>query len=73
MSNDTIIQAVDVRHHLLLLHEERVLAREQGLATDPAYMADLDEEIEACRHAYIGAAVTEIAVLRAWLGAPLQG
>jgi hypothetical protein len=36
-------------------------------------MADLDEEIAATRHAYVVAAVTEIAVLRAELSAPLVG
>lgn len=65
--------ASDVRHHLLLLHEERALAREEGLLDDPAYLADLDEEIEACRHAYIGAAVTEIAMLRASIDGRNEG
>ena len=32
-----------------------------------------EDEIEAARHAYIGAAVTEIATLRAELGAPQVG
>ena len=74
MQIDTAMHAADVRNHLLLLHEERVLARECGLGSDPAYMADLDEEILACRHAFVGAAVTEIAMLRAVLeGGPLQG
>jgi hypothetical protein len=56
--------ATDVRNHLLLLAEERVLAFENGLGTDRAYMADLETEIETTREAYVGAAVTEIAVLR---------
>lgn len=68
MTSIPTMNATDVRSHLMLLHEERVLAREQGLASDRAYMADLDEEIAACRSAYIGAAVTELAVLRAELG-----
>lgn len=72
-SHTETMTASDVRHHLLLLHEERALAREEGLLSDPAYVADLDEEIEACRHAYVGAAVTEIAVLRAAIDGPLQG
>lgn len=67
MTSIPTMHATDVRSHLMLLHEERVLAREQGLAADRAYMADLEEEIEACRSAYVGAAVTEIAVLRAEL------
>jgi hypothetical protein len=56
--------ATDVRNHLLLLAEERVLAVENGLGTDPAYMADLETEIQMMREAYVGAAVTEIALLR---------
>ena len=48
-------------------HEERLLAVEIGLAADGAYMADLEDEIAACRAAYVGAAVTEIATMRAEL------
>ena len=33
-------------------------------------MADLDDEIAATRHAYIAAAITDIATLRAELSAP---
>ena len=72
MSTPTLT-ATDVKRHLNLLHEERQLAIEIGLAADGAYMADLEEEITACRAAYVGAAVTEIASLRAELGTPLQG
>jgi septum formation topological specificity factor MinE len=59
--------ATDLRHHLELLEIERVLALDTALRNDPAYMADLQEEILATRHAYIGSAVTEIASLRAEL------
>jgi hypothetical protein len=59
--------ATDLRHHLELLEIERVLALDTALSNDPAYMADLQEEILATRHAYIGSAVTEIASLRAEL------
>ena len=45
----------------------------EGLAEDPAYMADLHDEIKVTRHAYVAAAVTEIAVLRAELSEPLWG
>ena len=65
--------ATDVKHHLDLLHEERLLAIEIGLAADGAYMADLDEEIAACKAAYVGAAVTEIASIRADLSGALVG
>jgi hypothetical protein len=65
--------ATDVKRHLDLLHEERLLAIEIGLASDGAYMADLDEEIAACKAAYVGAAVTEIASIRAELSGALVG
>jgi hypothetical protein len=51
----------------MLLAEERVLAFENGLGADAAYMADLELEIATTREAYIGAAVTEIALLHAEL------
>lgn len=65
--------ATEVRQHLMLLGEERVLAHEAGLDHDRAYMADLDDEIATYRSAYMGAVVTEIAMLRARLDGPLQG
>jgi len=65
--------ASDIRQHLRLLAEERVLASEHGLTSDRAYMADLDDEIETTRTAFVGQAVTEIACLRAALDAPLRG
>ena len=46
------------------LRAERLLASSEGLAADAAYMADLDDEVS---HAYVGAAVTEIATLGAEL------
>jgi hypothetical protein len=38
-----------------------------------AYMADLDDEIAEVSDAYVGAAVTEIATLRAELFGPQMG
>jgi hypothetical protein len=54
----------EIRAHLLELAQERNEAERVGLSANEAYMADLDEEIVAYRHALVGAAVTEIAVLR---------
>jgi hypothetical protein len=65
--------AVDVQIHLSELLVERALASIEGLATDTAYMADLDDEIAAMREAYIAAAITEIATLRAELSGPQVG
>jgi hypothetical protein len=58
------------------LQAERMFARTEGLAADTAYMAymaDLDDEIAEVSHAYVGAAVTEIATLRAELFGPQIG
>ena len=65
--------AIEIHAHLLELQAERTLAPIEGLAMSSAYMADLDGEIEATTRAYIGAAVTEIATLRAELFGPQVG
>jgi hypothetical protein len=62
-----------LREQLSLLERERAAAALNGLAGNGLYMADLHDELEAVRSAYVGAAVTEIASLRAALGAPLGG
>jgi hypothetical protein len=63
----------DLQRRLEELESERMLASLIGLAADPAYTADLKSEIDAVREAYVGAAVTEIAVLRAELSGPTLG
>jgi hypothetical protein len=65
--------ATEMHNHLQELHAERALASVEGLAGDSAYMADLDREIAETRSAYVGAAVTEIASLRAQLSGPQAG
>jgi hypothetical protein len=65
--------AIEMHSHLQQLQAERALALIEGLESCPAYMADLDEEIAATRHAYVGAALTEIATLRAQLSGPQLG
>jgi hypothetical protein len=62
--NEIVITAVEARTHLAELEAERALAIANKLADVEAYMADLDEEIEAWRQLYIVSAVTEIAILR---------
>jgi hypothetical protein len=61
------MSAIEVKTHLAELLVERALASSHGLDGDRAYMADLDDEIAATRHAYVAAAVVEIATLRAEL------
>ena len=51
----------------------RALASLEGLANHDSYMADLDHEITVVRSADVGAAVTEIATLRAQLSGPQVG
>jgi hypothetical protein len=43
------------------------------VAADTAYVADLEDEIAEVSYAYVGAAVTEIAVLRGELFGPQVG
>jgi hypothetical protein len=65
--------ATEIHTHLKELQAERALASIEGLTSDAAYMADLDQEIAVARSAYVGAAVTEIASLRAQLSGPQLG
>ena len=69
----TLTSAADARDHLRLLLAERALAEVEGLAANRTYMDDLEGEIAATRDAYVGAAVTDIAVLRGRLSGRLQG
>jgi hypothetical protein len=65
--------AADLKERLTLLEAERASALDAGLGANRLYMADLEEEIEATRAAYVGFAVTEIARLRGDLGGRLHG
>jgi hypothetical protein len=62
-----------LHRHLRLLEQERAAARLSGLSENAHYMEDLAHELDAVRVAYIGAAVTEIASLRAALDGPRHG
>ena len=59
--------AIDIQTQLHQLQAERSLAALEPLDRVAIHIEDLDEEIEATRDAYVGAAVTEIATLRAKL------
>ena len=67
------MSANEMHDHLRQLHAERALALSEGLHGNTAYMTDLDDEIEAARHAYVATAVTEIATFRAELSGPQVG
>jgi hypothetical protein len=65
--------ALDVQDRLMQLYAERSLVSSNALADDPVYVADVEDEIVATSHAFVGAAVTEIATLRAELSGPQVG
>jgi hypothetical protein len=65
--------AIELQIRLNELQAERLLASSEGLAADTAYMADLEDEIAEVSDAYVGAAVTAIATLRAELFGPQMG
>ena len=66
-SDSPSITALELRSQVTQLEAERSLALGTSLASVPAYMADLDRELDYRRHLYVAAAVTEIATLRAEL------
>ena len=63
----------ELRQHLDNLRTERAYAEAVGLDHNDVYMHDLEHEFEACTHAYVGAAVTEIATFRGQLFGRPQG
>ncbi len=63
----------ELHQHLQTLSAERAAASLAGLDGDRRYLDDLEYEIDATRHAYVGAALTEIATLRAQLSGPQLG
>ena len=67
------MNASEIRAHLTRLQMERIDADAAGLTHCEAYMADLDDEISLCRAAFVGAAVTEIAVARGELSGRQTG
>jgi hypothetical protein len=67
------MDANDLRAHLNLLQLERLEAETAGLISCETYRRELDEEISQCRAAFVGAAVTELAVARAELSGRLYG
>ena len=68
-----LAMAADLRRRLWALEAERVEALAAGLAANALYMDDLEDEIARARDAYVGHAVTAIAIVRAATSAPLQG
>jgi hypothetical protein len=69
----TYSDAADLRERLDLLRLEHDLAYAVGLDADVAYMAELQQELARWEAAWVGAAVTEIAVAQADVRGRLQG
>ena len=67
------MSAADLHHRLRLLELELHEAQHIGLSDCDHYRRDLEEEMAECRGAFVGAAVTEIATLRAELSGRLAG
>ena len=65
--------AADLHDYLAQLQAERALASLEGLGGNATYLADLDEAFAEAKHAYVVAAVVEIASLRAEIDGPLEG
>ena len=66
--------AIDrARTHIAELREELAAATAAGLIEHPGSQADIRAELEGAHAAYVTAAVTEIASLRAQLSGPQVG
>ena len=73
MTSKTLSNVTEMRAHLESLRRERALIALGARSSDTAYLASLDDEIDAADHAFVGAAVTEIAALRADFSGLLRG
>jgi hypothetical protein len=60
----TVMRASDMRLYLAGLMAERLEATEANLDSNALYMRELEDDLTAAREAYVGLAVTEIAMLR---------
>jgi hypothetical protein len=67
------MNTTELRATLNRLQAERIEAEAVGLGTNEAYMADLEDEISYTRAAFVGAAVTDIAIARGELSGRLFG
>jgi hypothetical protein len=67
------VTAAQAKSKLTLLLEERQAALRTPLAGNRAYMADLEADIAASQAAFVGWAITELAILRASLFGRPQG
>jgi hypothetical protein len=73
VTQDSPATAVELRQRLWALQGERLEALEAGLGANRLFMDDIERDLEHARAAYVGTAVTEIAMLRGGLSGRLQG
>jgi len=73
MDIDPTHTAADIQAELRQLYFERSMAELHGIARDAGFMAELLADIDTYESALVGAAVTEIATLRAILNGRLEG
>jgi hypothetical protein len=73
VTQDSPATAAVLRQRLWALQGERLEALAAGLGANRLYMASLDRDVEHAREAYVGTAVTEIAMLRGDLSGRQQG
>ena len=73
LPTEIAMTTTEIRTHLDDLAAERAAAAAWGADAIPAYLEDLQREIDDYRAAYVGAAVTEIASFRAQLSGPQVG
>jgi hypothetical protein len=69
----TVMRASDMRLYLAGLMAERLEATEANLDSNALYMRELEDDLTAAREAYVGLAVTEIAMLRGELSGRQAG
>ena len=72
-AEEPVTTAVGAQSRLRRLQAERLDAAEAGLEGNAVHMADLHADIAAARAAYVGLAMTEVAILRAELGGTQVG
>jgi hypothetical protein len=67
------MNAYEMRRYLGRLTAERHAASAVRLGDNAVYLRDLEDDLVAARHAFVGLAVTEIATLRGQLSGPQAG
>jgi hypothetical protein len=67
------MSADELRHRIRVLEVALAAAEDTGLVAYDDYRRTIEKELTRCRAAFVEAAVTEIASLRAAISGPLVG